>query len=144
MQTELQAVVEDLLVAVGASRATIRLDTPGDAFFPVVAEATAPGIRSIRDETGIDLRSAPTFQQLDRTLDVLIQGDLLATDTPPPPELIAQYGARAQMLAPVVRDGRMVGFVSAHSGPDVRAWGETDVGAIRTAAARVEAILLSS
>lgn len=142
METALQAVVEDLLESVEGSRTTVRLDTPGDAFYPVVAEATAPGVRSIRHETGIDLRGAATFQQLDRTLDLLIQDDLLAAEAPPPPELIGRYGARAQMLAPVVRDGCMVGFVSVHYGPDARAWSDGDVAAIRAAAARVEAILL--
>ena len=142
METELQAVVDDLLASVGASRATVRLEAPGDRFFPVVAESTAPGVREIRHETGIDLRAAPTFRQLERTLDLLVQDDLLATETPPPPELVERYGARAQMLAPVVRDGRMIGFVSVHHGPDARVWSVEEVAAIRAAAVRVEALLL--
>src|SRR2546430_856822 len=55
-----QDIVEKLLADVGASRTTIRVDRP-DAVFPVVAEATAPGINSIAGATSIDLKAAPTF-----------------------------------------------------------------------------------
>lgn len=132
-----QEIVEQLLHETGASRTTLRLDSP-DAFFAVVAEARAPGIRSIADDTSIDLAGSPTFKFLERDQDVLIQSDLLDADPAPPPELIEHYGARAQMLAPIVRDGRLVGIVSVHYAPGPREWTEDDIAALERAAGTVQ------
>jgi maleate isomerase len=127
-----QATIEKLLLRTGASRTTLRLDRP-DSFFPVVAEACAPGIRSIADDTSIDLRASATFQSLERKRQLLIQTDLLAADPAPPAELIELYGARAQMLAPVVRNDALVGIVSVHYSPGPRTWTEGDVAALEEA-----------
>ena len=135
-----EEIVEALLLAAGASRTTVRLDTPG-AFFPVVAEARAPGIGSIAGDTSIDLRASPTFEFLDREQRLLIQSDLLDSDVAPPPELIAQYGARAQMLAPVVSDGRLVGIISVHYVPGPRTWTAEDIAALERATRQVHAAL---
>ncbi len=124
-----QATIENLLRQTGASRTTLRLDRP-DGFFPVVAEALAPGIRSIADDTSIDLRASATFQSLERERQLLIQSDLLAADPAPPAELIELYGARAQMVAPVVRDDALVGIVSVHYSPGPRTWMDEDVAAL--------------
>jgi len=98
-----QEIVEKLLADVGASRVTVRLDRP-DAVFPVVAEAMAPGINSIAGATTIDLKAAPTFVFLADEKPPLIQSDLLDTDVPAPQALLDLYGARAQMLAPILRN----------------------------------------
>ena len=121
-----------------ASRVTLRMDD-GRGQFPVVAEAVSPGVRSIADDTEIDLRSAPTFRYLERELRPLVQEDILASDTAPPPELVERYGARAQILAPVVRDGRMVGFVSVHHAQGPRRWSGEEIAAAESAARRVAA-----
>ena len=132
----LAGIVTELLAATAARRVTVRADRP-DATFPVVAEALAPGVLSISGPSTIDLRASATFQYLERTLGTLVQEDLLATDTPPPPELITQYGARAQMLAAVAVDGRLAAFLSVHDGPAPRRWSEADVAALEDTAARV-------
>jgi len=134
-----QATIEGLLQRTGASRTTLRLDREG--FFPVVAEALAPGIRSIADDTSIDLRASATFQSLERERVLLIQSDLLAADPAPPPELIELYGARAQMLAPVVRDDALAGIVSVHYAPGPREWTDDDVAALEEAVTQVHAKL---
>jgi len=136
----LERVLEDLREATAASRVTLRLDTPG-AVFPVVGEALAPGIRSIRDATEIDLRAARTFQYLEREQRLLVQDDCESGDHPAPPELVRLYGVRAQMLAPLVRDGRLAGIVSVHYAPATRRWSATDVTALEDAVARVEHLL---
>jgi maleate isomerase len=135
-----QEIVENLLADVGASRVTIRLDRP-DAVFPVVAEATAPGINSIAGATSIDLKAAPTFIFLAEQKRPLIQSDLLNTDVPPPPALIELYGARAQMVTPILRDDEMVGMVSVHYAPGVRDWTPEEIAAIEQAAEQVRAQL---
>jgi len=128
--------VEELLQATGASRTTLRLDRAG-GFFPVVAEALAPGVESIAGDSSIDLRASPTFQFLEREQRLLIQPDLLAADPAPPPELIERYGARAQMLAPLVRDGRLVGILSVHYAPGPREWTAVEVDRLEQAVERV-------
>src|SRR5262249_30054061 len=120
----------------GASRTTLRLDRP-DAIFPVVAEATAPGIKSIAGESSIDPRSAPTFQFLVRERRTLVQSDLLETDLPPPPALIELYGARAQMLTPVLRDNDLIGIVSVHYSPGPREWTDEDVATLERASQEI-------
>ena len=128
--------VQELLQAAGASRTTLRLDRPG-GFFPVVAEALAPGIGSIVGDSSIDLQASPTFQSLEHEQRLLIQPDLLAADPAPPPELIELYGARAQMLAPLVQDGRLVGILSVHYAPGPREWTAAEVDCLELAVERV-------
>jgi maleate isomerase len=136
----LQDVVDGLHEAVGASRTTIRVETPGDVF-PVVAERVSPGVTPIAGEGAIDLRAAKTFQFLERELKPLIQDDLSTDPLAPPPELVRRYGVKAQMLAPVVRDGRMVAFVSIHYLPTARRWSPRDVTLLGEAAHRVGELL---
>ena len=140
MNERYQEVADELLRLTGGSRVTIRLERPGETL-PVVAEALAPGIPSIQGPSSIDLRAAPTVRYLTETLGILVQDDLLATDTPPPPELIQQYGVRAQMLAAVGVDGKLAAIVSVHYSPGPRHWTEAEVTAIEAAAARVGEIL---
>ena len=137
-----QPIVDALLAATAASRITLRLDTPGDNF-PVVAEALAPGVASIR-EGRLDQRNAPTAHRLMETLDVLVQNDTLLADPPPPPELIQFYGTLAQMLGPIVADGTVIGWLSVHENRGPRDWQPDEVEALRTAMARVRAELESS
>jgi maleate isomerase len=134
-QTEL----ERLLADTGASRTTLRLEAD-DGFLPVVGEACGEGISSLRGEP-IDVRSAATFRVLDRDRGLLIQEDLTRADPPPPRALIEAYGARAQMLAPLERDGRVVGVISVHEAKGPRAWKQSDRGALTRAAATIAAAL---
>lgn len=135
-----QEIVEKLLADVGASRTTLRLDRP-DAVFPVVAEAMAPGIGSIAGATSIDLKAAPTFVFLAEERRPLIQADLLDTDVPPPPQLIELYGARAQMLAPILRDEQLIGILSVHYAPGPREWTDEDVATLERASEDIQAQL---
>ena len=135
-----QEIAEKLLSDVGASRVTVRLDRP-DAVFPVVAEAMAPGINSIAGATTIDLKAAPTFVFMAEEKRPLIQSDLLDTDVPAPQALLDLYGARAQMLAPILRNDELVGIVSVHYAPGTREWTSEDIAALEQAAEQVRAQL---
>ena len=132
--------IEQLRERTGASRTTLRLDTPGNVF-PVVAESCAPGVRSIRDDETMDLRRAGTVLHLQRTLSPLIQDDTMDADPPPPPELIELYGARAQMLGPIVEGGSLAGIISVHHGPEPRRWTAADRAHLEAAVARVRSEL---
>jgi GAF domain-containing protein len=128
--------VDGLLAATGASRVTLRLEDDAGGF-PVVAEARAAGVRSLRAETGIDLRAAATFIALERDREILLQEDLEHADPAPPAALIERYGARAQMLAPLFRDGRLRAIVSVHESTGPRAWRPEDVEALIGATAAI-------
>jgi maleate isomerase len=138
-----QEELERLLADTGASRTTLRLEDD-DGSLPVAGEARAEGIRSLRGEQ-LDVRASSTFQALDRDGGLLIQEDVRFADIPPPPELIEIYGAQAQMLAALERDGRAVGVVSVHESKGPRPWTHSDRGALtRATAAMAEALGLDS
>ena len=136
-----QEILQDLLVSTGASRTTLRLDLPDQdaGLDTVAAEALARGIRSVRDDTSIrNLRGASTVRFLEEQRRPLVQNDCLADDLAPPSELIELYGVRAQMLAPIVRDDRLIGVISVHYVPGPRDWRAEDVAALQEATERVQ------
>ena len=106
--------LEDLRERIAVSRTTLRIYIGEEPYFPIVAEAVGAGVNSLRGAVGPDLRKAKTMQYLLEHRTTLVQEDLLATDTPPPPELIAQYGARSQILGCISEGDRLAAFVSAH------------------------------
>lgn len=127
-----ERVVRTLLIETSASRTTLRLDAP-DSSFPVVAEACAPGIRSMRDVVVPDLSSSGTYEYLMRRKRILIQGDCLKTRLAPPQSAIEEFGLRAQMLAPIVVEDRVVGIISVHQVGETRSWKTNDKAALATA-----------
>jgi maleate isomerase len=140
-RASLQEIMEDLLGATAASRTTLRLDLPDrdSGLDTVVAEALAPGVRSLRDDTSIrNLRGVSTVRFLEEQRRVLVQNDCLADDLAPPSELIEVYGVKAQMLAPIVRDDRLAGVISVHYAPGPRVWSTEDVAVLQEAVERVQ------
>jgi maleate isomerase len=55
----------------------------------------------------------------------------------PPEALLRLYGVKAQMLAPVIRNGRLDGWVSVHETRRVRKWSRTDQAAVVAATERI-------
>jgi maleate isomerase len=136
-----QEIVEDLLGSTSAGRTTLRLDLPelGAGLDAVAAEALAPGVRSIRDDTSIrNLRGVATVRFLEEQRRPLVQNDCLSDDLAPPKELVELYGVRAQMLAPVVHKGRLAGVISVHHVAGPRQWSTEDVAALQQAAERAQ------
>ena len=70
-----------------------------------------------------------------------MQDDLANAEPAAPPALIANYGVKAQMLAPVVREGRLDGWISVHETAAPRQWTVQDQAAAENAVARVLALL---
>ena len=140
-RASLHEIMEDLLGATAASRTTLRLDLPDQdsGLDGVVAEALAPGVRSLRNDTSIrNLRGVSTVRFLEEQRRVLVQNDCLADDLAPPAELIEHYGVKAQMLAPIVRDDRLAGVISVHYAPGPRDWSSEDVAVLQEAVERVQ------
>jgi maleate isomerase len=130
----------DLRAATNASRTTLRLQSTGVAF-AVVAEALAPGVVSIRDAEIPSLSAAPTVRFLAESLKILIQSDCVNAELPPPPDLLAQYAVRAQMLAPVIGNGGLIGIISVHDNRGPRDWTDNDVAMLRAATRQVHRAL---
>jgi GAF domain-containing protein len=130
---KLSEITQGLLAATGASRTTVRLE--GDGSFPIVAEAVAPGIPSLSGTVVPNMTAAGTFKFLEQERSILVQRDLEDADPAPPPALIQAYGARAQMLAPILDGERLVGIVSVHQSGGPRDWTVEDVHALELAAA---------
>jgi maleate isomerase len=139
----IETLLADLLRTIGASRTTLRLDDARWGFdvSDVVAEALAPGEKSLRGQTSINQRAAGTAQWLERHRRLLVQDDLATGEPRPPDALIALYNVKAQMLAPIERDGRLDGWISVHDTKTKRQWSERDQAAAVAAAERVVAML---
>lgn len=134
-----QAILEDLRGATDASRTTLRLDMPDKNLHvdTVAAETLASGVRPLKDDDSIVQRNLPTVKFLEKERRVLVQDDCLNADPAPPPELIDYYGVKAQMLGPIVRDDRVIGWISVHYTPGCRNWSKKDVAALQDAVERV-------
>jgi maleate isomerase len=139
LRKSFDAILADLLNATGASRTTLRLDDVKFGFHidDVVAEAIAPGQGSLRGQTSINQRAAATAQWVEKNRRLLVQSDLSTGEPRAPEALIRLYGVRAQMLAPVEREGRLDGWISVHEARGPRSWTEQDQAALRNAAGQV-------
>jgi maleate isomerase len=137
---EFESKLRALLDGTGASRVTLRLDAPARGFHvdDVAAEARRPGVKSLKGETSINQRQAATVLWLDRERRPLVQEDLLTATPAPPQALIEGYGVRAQMLAPVTGEGKLVGWVSVHHAGGPRSWSAREVALLEETAAWVE------
>jgi maleate isomerase len=138
----LSEIIERLLDQTSGDRTTLRL-AGADGKFAVLAEAVSSRGWRIAGETSVDVGKAETVRWLARELRPLIQDDLESADPPVPRELIDLYGARAQMLGPLVRNETLIGVISVHriSGPGP--WSEQEQAALAEAVAEVEAIVNS-
>jgi maleate isomerase len=134
---KLTAELEQLLAVTGASRVTVRLDLPqlGFGVDDVAAEARQDGVASLQGQTAIDQRAAATVRWLERERRLLVQDDLAGADPAPPHQLVEIYGTRAQMLAPLEREGELVGWISVHENQGPRHWSNEDIRALQSAAA---------
>ncbi len=139
LRKRFDAILADLLQTIGASRTTLRLDDARYGFHidDVVAEALAPGENSLRGQTSINQRAAATAQWVEKNRRLLVQGDLSSGEPRAPEALIKLYGVRAQMLAPVEREGRLDGWISVHEARGPRSWTEQDQAALSKAVGEV-------
>ena len=137
------SVVSELRAGTNASRTTLRLDDVARGFHVngVVAESLAPGIRSIAAETSLQQRKSGTAGHLEKHRKILVQNDCANADPQPPRELMQIYGTKAQMMAPVVRGDKMVGWLSVHYNPSTREWSSGDVAALEAALAATHRIM---
>ncbi len=140
--TEIQPILEGLLSETGASRVTLRQDVPGGYAFPVTHEAVAPGVGSLKEERTVDLRGQPVAQEVASGRQVVQDDCASAYDDPDFHRMRETYGGlAAQIVTPVLDDGRVAGIVSLHQLGSPRRWTEAEIEACRAAAARVAEFL---
>ena len=139
---EIEDVLQALLSSTGASRVTLREDVPGDYAFPVTHEALAPGVGSLRRERTVDLRNQPVALEVAAGRQVVQDDCAQAFDDPAFHRMRETYGGlAAQIVTPVLSDGRVAGIVSLHQLGSPRHWTEEEIEACRAAATRVGALL---
>jgi GAF domain-containing protein len=138
---EIDAILEELLSATGASRVTLREDVPGDVF-PVTHEVLADGTPAIKGVPTPDMPRQPVVLEIQQGGQVVQDDCLTASAEPHFRAMLELYGGlRAQIVTPVVRDGRVAAIVSLHQLGRTRRWGEDEIEAARRAAQRVGELL---
>jgi GAF domain-containing protein len=141
LQQLLQRLLEDLDV----SRTTVRLDVPELRFDvnDVAAEARRSSVRSLKGERSLDQRQTAAFRWLDVNRRVFVENDCLNAEpgVAPEPEVIEIYGLRAEMVAPLIRAGDLIGALSVHYTPGPREWRADEVARLEAACEEVQQIL---
>ena len=136
-----QSIVEDLLLATGTSRALLLLAAPGGNW-SFAAEAVTHGSRQVRnDEAAGDIIGPLVLQRLEGDQAIIVQDDLTRAEPAAVPALVERYGARAQIVAPLVRNGRLAGLIGVHQAVGPRHWEQHDVDRVRQAQAAALAAL---
>jgi GAF domain-containing protein len=137
---QLRRLTDRLRAETCASRTTVR-GRAGDDPVALLAESLAPGVESMADgQQPRAIVAAPTYVVLSETKAVLVQDDCVNEGPEPPRSLIERYRVRAQMLAPVLDGGEMIGTISVHQQDTTRHWTPADVAALERAQAAVTAI----
>lgn len=140
--SQLHDVLEDLLARTGASRVTLRRDVPGDYAFPVVAEALAPGVASLREERSVNLPTQPVVLELMKGNQVVQDDSRAAYDDPDYQRMLEAYGGlAAQIVTPILVDGSVKAIVSLHQLARTRTWAADEIALASATAERVKELL---
>lgn len=140
--TRIREALERLLLATGASRVTLRREIPGDYPFPVVEEALAPGVGSLREERSVHLPTQPVVLEIQRGNQVVQDDCRAAFDDPAFQRMLDVYGGlAAQIVTPIVVEGAVRGIVSLHQLGSPRAWTDGEVALASETAERIRMLL---
>jgi GAF domain-containing protein len=138
----IEPILEALLAQTNASRVTLRQDVPGAYAFPVTDEALAPGVGSLRVARSVDLPHPPVARVVSCGR-LVVQDDSAASyDDPAFHRMREVYGGlAAQIVTPVLADGRVTGIVSVHELRGPRRWTAAEIEACRETAAQIAGLL---
>jgi len=136
------ALLEELLETTEASRVTLRRDVEGPSTFPVVAEALAAGVGSLRDERTVNLTTQPVVHEIQRGNQVVQDDCANAYDDPAFQAMLVTYGGLgAQIVTPVQIDGRLEAILSLHQLGGPRRWTDDEIAAASSTAGRLRELL---
>ncbi len=121
-----------LRTKLAATRVVLRLDAAerGWSVDAPLIEDAADGQRRIGAAAFAGLRATPAIVRLAAERQPIAQNDGAGIE---PGALVANYGVRARLLAPVTRGDALIGWIEAHAGAP-RKWADADVKAIAAAA----------
>ncbi|MGE3625834.1 MAG: GAF domain-containing protein [Hyphomicrobiales bacterium] len=137
------AILDKLRLATDSSRTTLRIDID-EAGFHVddpAAEAAGSGVSTLLGMTALKQRDIDTVKWLDEHRIALVQNETEGAIPAPPDALIKVYGVKAQMLAPIVRGDKLVGWISVHENRKTRNWQPDHVALLEAAVDEVHAVL---
>lgn len=135
-------VLEELLRSTGASRVTLRRDVPGEAAFPVVEEALADGVGSLRGEASVHLPTQPVVLEVQQGRQVVQSDCAAAFDDPAFQRMLQTYGGlAAQIVTPIHVDGRLEAILSLHQLVSPRVWTDDEIAAATAAVGRIRSLL---
>jgi len=138
---EIDAILGELLAATRASRVTLRQDVPGDVF-PVTNEVVADGAEPITDVATPDMARQPVVLEVQQGRQVVQDDCLAASHEPHFREMLELYGGlRAQIVTPIVRDGRVAAIVSLHQLGRTRHWTDAEIATASETARKVGELL---
>lgn len=133
--------MDRLRAETGASRTTVR-GQAGDDPVALLAESLAPGVESMADgQQPAAITAAPTYVVLRETKAILVQDDCVNEGPEPPRSMIERYRVRAQLVAPVLDGGELIGTISVHQQDTTRHWTQADIAALERVQAEVTVIL---
>jgi maleate isomerase len=138
---KVDAILNTLLKKTNASRTTLRVDLPRlqlNVNAPA-AEALAAGVHSIKDKTSLDQRNAVAVKWLEKNRRVFVENNCLNTtpDIAPEKEVTGEYGIRSEMVAPILYDDYLIGWVSVHNIRGPHQWTSAEIAAIESASVEV-------
>jgi GAF domain-containing protein len=135
-------VLEELRLTTGASRVTLRRDIPCETAFPVVEEALAPGVGSLRHEHTVHLPTQPVVLEIRQGRQVVQDDCASAYDDPAFLRMLETYGGlAAQVVTPIHVGGDLAGILSVHQLGTPRRWSAEDIAAATHAAERIGGLL---
>jgi GAF domain-containing protein len=143
----LEDAISDLRSSTSSERCTLRLNVAGDYAFPVICEALAPGVASLRDFRTLPQLDGPTFRRIRREKSVVVQNDCLAAAAGADEEFAEPYfrrlielygGMSAFIAAPVWIGEQLEGVISVHALGAPRTWSAADIEATEDAQAAVQ------
>ncbi len=138
----LQALLEELLETTHASRVTLRRDVDGPSPFPVVEEALAPGVGSLRGESTVHLPTQPVVREIQRGRQVVQDDCASAYDDPAFQAMLTTYGdLRSQIVTPIQVADRVEAILSLHQLGTPRHWTEGEIAAATATADRIRELL---
>lgn len=129
-------VLQWLVEGTRSSRCTLRQDLDDSRRFPVTHEYCAPGVRSLRRNESVDVRTAPTTVRLLRDrMPIVIDDCHQAAKTDPDYqgnegfiEMLSDYGGlRSFVVVPVFDGAKLQATISLHQLHTPRTWSEGDL-----------------
>jgi GAF domain-containing protein len=141
-----QEILDKLRKDTNAGRTTVRVDHQALGFElnTPATESLAEGVHSIKPHSTFDQWNARGIQWMVRTKRTFVMNDCLDPWDPgvaPEREVVETYGIRSEMIAPLIRSGDMIGWVSVHYTKGPRIWTKDEINMIEAAADRVRSVL---